>query len=657
MLSRFRPKPSHTADDEMVNARASQAVRLVEAFEAETTGWFWETDTNGQISYLSAHLREALAKTGDDPLGAYLTTIFELDPDDHSSSRTLQFHLSVHSAFQNLAVRSEIRIPSGAWHMSGKPRYDQHRVFQGFTGSGSDLAERRRSQNAIARLAFTDTLTGLANRERMRSTLEQLLATRQSGFAPTALLLLDLDRFKAVNDTMGHQTGDELLKQVARRLQQVVGRMGVVGRLGGDEFQVILGHDLARAEAESAAETIIRALDAPFLINEMSIDIGCSIGIAIAPEQGLDVETLVRNADLALYAAKDAGRNTHRLYQEGLLTNATRRKRMEDDLRKALPSGQLRVVYQPVVSTKTANIVGYEALLRWDHPVHGPVSPADFIPIAEESGLIGPIGEWVLRTAIAHCAEWPADLRVAVNVSPAQFVNADLALVVANALAQTTLVPTRLEIEVTEGVFLAKSESTERTFRALKGLGVRLSLGYLQEAPFDKIKIDQSFVRGAIRTGNRNAAIIKAIVTLAIDLGMETTAEGVEQQDEIAFVHDLGCSHIQGFVYGQPCSNDVLVAYLNEHGVRATAVGHKISRERREKVLLRAQVMRGGVKVDAVIRNISGQGAMIEHALFTAADIGSYVTMELTEGRSWTGIIRWVEKGRAGVEFANEQEA
>lgn len=654
----------NTTETPPAHAKAVQLSRFVEAFEAEGSGWFWETDAEGRIIYLSEHVRQKLMIDAACITDIVFADILEVDPHELASSRTLRFHLSTKAAFRNVSVRATGSDATVAWSITGRPKINERAMFEGYIGSGSDLAERRQSQAAITRLAYSDALTGLANRERMRGTLENLLFTRQSGFQPTALLLLDLDRFKAVNDTLGHQTGDELLKQVAQRLQRVIGYSGVVGRLGGDEFQVIIASDTIRANVEALSQDIIVAVSQPYSIDGNAITIGCSIGIAIAPEHGQSVEELVRNADLALYAAKDRGRGLHHVYNGDLHIEATRRREMEDDLRHALANDELHIVYQPVVSTMSERIVGYEALVRWQHTRRGVISPAEFIPIAEEAGLIAGIGEWVLRTAIRDCATWPADIRVAVNVSPAQFSNLKFPALVANALNAASLDPARLELEITESVFLNDDGCTDRMFKALKNLGVRLALddfgtgysalGYLKNAPFDKIKIDQSFVRGAIQTGNRNAAIIRAIVTLATTFGMETTAEGVEHQDEIAFVRDLGCSHIQGYVYGRPERNEHVLSALSGYGVPAEAVGHKVSRPPREKVIRKAQLSKGGSREEIVIRNVSRGGAMIEGSALTTSDIDTDVLIELLQGQIRAGQVRWVDQGKAGICFRDE---
>ena len=409
------------------------------------------------------------------------------------------------------------------------------------------------------------------------------------------------------------------------------------------------------------ARTLIAALSQPYFIAGTSVTIGCSIGIAIAPQHGEDAEELIRNADLALYAAKADGRGVHRFYSEDMLAGAKSRQALEDDMRTALSDGGFELGYQPVVSTATTQVVGYEALLRWEHPTRGRISPADFVPVAEECGLIEPLGEWVLRTACVQAARWPRDVRVAVNVSPIQFANPAFPGIVTSALAHSGLAADRLELEITEGVFLDESGATDAMFKALKGIGVRLalddfgtgysSLGYLRTAPFDKIKIDQSFVRGAAVPGSRNAAIIRAIVTLADTLGMETTAEGVEVQDEIELVRTLGCSHIQGYVYGRSVPADQVIEQLGGI-VQAAPVGHKVSRAPRTTMLRSARIAIGRNEGDVRIRNISASGAMIDGVDIDGEAVGVDVLIELIEDQMFSARVAWARDGKAGLEFA-----
>ncbi|WP_342657670.1 EAL domain-containing protein [Sphingomonas sp. NY01] len=650
------------------SAESRTAAKMVAEFENQGTGWFWETDRHGRVTYLTDKVAADLARCGMRTTDAALADLFRVDALAPRAERTLAFHLASRTAFSDYSVCAAADAEGARWwSISGRPMIDSLGRFQGFIGSGTDLTEKRRSQAEITRLALSDSLTGLANRQRMRTALDKTLARDSGPYRPASLFLLDLDRFKAVNDTLGHQAGDTLLKQVARRLEECVGDAGLVGRLGGDEFQVLLPDIDARERLGRLARTIITALSQPYMIDDGAVTIGCSIGIAMAPHHGEDGETLVRNADLALYAAKGDGRGVHRFYADEMLEGARTRQRLESDLREALAQGSFHLAYQPIVATGDARIVGYEALLRWTHPTRGAVSPAEFVPIAEECGLIEPLGEWVLRTACREAARWPGGVRVAVNVSPIQFANRRLPDLVASALAHAGLAPDRLELEITEGVFLDGSTDTDQMFKALKGLGIRLalddfgtgysSLGYLRTAPIDKIKIDQSFVRGTAQPGNRNAAIVRAIVTLADTLGMETTAEGVEHQDEIALLADLGCSHIQGFVYGQPANADDALAQLSARRGYATASGFRVSRAPRVKMLRSARVAvrdAGGAVIDGDvrIRDMSATGAMIDGLAIDGEAVGVDLLIELLEDQMFTAQVRWARDGRAGIQFA-----
>ena len=328
-------------------------------------------------------------------------------------------------------------------------------------------------------------------------------------------MMIDLDRFKQVNDTLGHPAGDELLKQVAQRLQRVVTEKGCeIGRLGGDEFQIMLPDIDDRGRLGEIAKTIITMVSQPYQIEGSRCVIGASVGIAIAPYDGVDSEELIRSADLALYASKGGGRGQFRFYSSDLHSEAERRKQIEDDLRDALANGEMRVAYQPIVDTRTNRVVTFEAFSRWEHPELGDVPPGVFIPIAEEANLIGALGDWVLKQACVDAMSWPGSVRVAVNVSASQFANPGFASVVAQALAHAEMPPERLELELTESVFLGDRAQTEDMFNSLKLLGVRLalddfgtgysSLGYLQHAPFDKIKIDKGFIRGVTEPDSRN---------------------------------------------------------------------------------------------------------------------------------------------------------
>ena len=438
----------------------------------------------------------------------------------------------------------------------------------------------------------------------------------------------------------------------------MVENRGRVGRLGGDEFQVLIPGRSPRDRLAAVADRIIQILSEPYDIDGHRVMIGASVGIAMAPDDGVTSEAIVRNADLALYAAKDGGRGRHHFYAADLHSDAQERRQLEQDLRDAISTGGLQLFYQPVVHTASETIAGFEALLRWNHPTRGWLSPAKFVPIAEDAGIIAQIGEWALRTACRDLATWPKNVRVAVNVSPLQFANPALPAIITSALASAGVAPEQLELEITESVFLNDDEGTDAMFVALKRLGVRLalddfgtgysSLGYLQKAPFNKIKIDQSFVRGATAKGNANAAIIASIVRLAEALGMETTAEGVETLDELELIRSLGCSHIQGFIYEKALTAADARARLAE-GVKITANGPRSTRSARKTVLRRVVMEHAGHGYDANVRNMSETGALVE-GLWNVPE-GTIFTVRLNERQSVRAVTRWCDDDRLGMEF------
>jgi len=643
----------------------TRAQEILADYEETGQGWFWETDRRGMILYISAPVAAMLGRTAEDLQGRPLTDLFQIDDQPgagkagHRGERTLTFHLSARSSFGDLTVRAAIKDEERWWAITGRPIYDTFDNFQGFRGSGADLTQQRRTQEHVSRLAHFDSLTGLSNRFFMSQSLEKILIAPQLCQRACAVFLIDLDRFKQVNDTLGHPAGDLLLKQVAQRLERGVGSAGRVGRLGGDEFQIILPGRIERLVLAQIAAHIIESLSQAYDLDGSRVIIGASLGIAIAPDDGVTNETLIRNADLALYAAKDAGRGRLHFYAPDLHSDAEERRQLEEDLRDALAHGQLQLFYQPVVQTTTEKITGFEALLRWTHPKHGSVSPARFIPIAEDAGLINQIGEWALRQACADLTKWPKNVRVAVNVSALQFANPALPGIVTSALASAGVDPDRLELEITESVFINDDDGNEAMFRSLKRIGVRLSLddfgtgysslGYLKKAPFDKIKIDQSFVRGATEPGSRNGAIIASIVSLAEALNMETTAEGVETLDELDLVRLLGCSHVQGYVYERPLSAQATLDRLNS-GLVAIACGPRSTRALRQSTLRRVVLEYGGQRYDANVRNISQTGALIEG--LRNVPTGTVFTIALADGQIVTGTTRWSEDERMGVEFS-----
>ncbi|MFL6764014.1 MAG: putative bifunctional diguanylate cyclase/phosphodiesterase [Sphingomicrobium sp.] len=640
--------------------QAKKALTFVEEFEKSGRGWFWETDSLGTLSYVSRQLAEDFQCEPEALLGRQFTDLLSVDQgtDSAEERKTLGFHLSARFPFSDVVV-SPASEQDVHWSLSGNPIFDERGRFLGFRGIGTDLTEQRKSEREISRLARFDSLTSLPNRAMMRQTLDEALRNAAHRKKGCALFMIDLDRFKNVNDTLGHPIGDALLREVGERLKSVMGNHGQVGRLGGDEFQAVLPGAVDIGLLESLARTLIEQVSRPYMVEGYKVSIGASLGIAIGDPGRASADALVRNADLALYAAKAAGRGKHCFYQASMHTEAAERQLLENDLRQAIERGELAVHYQPIVRTAGEEISGFEALVRWQHPVRGPISPAKFIPLAEEAGLIGKIGEWVLRTALDEAARWPDNVRVAVNLSPLQFNDPHVVEMVRKHLAETGVRADRLELEITEGVFLAEGDSTDDTFAQLKHLGVRLalddfgtgysSLGYLKKAPFDKIKIDQSFVRGAAASiaVNRNAAIIRAIVTLAETLGMDTCAEGVETHDDLQLIRELGVSMVQGYIFGQPEPAEAAREIANSATLEAD--GFACIREPRQRLMRRAITIIDGEPIEVRLRNISSMGALVECPISVAP--GLELPIDILGVGPVRGLVRWAQAGKFGVQF------
>jgi diguanylate cyclase (GGDEF)-like protein len=438
-------------------------------------------------------------------------------------------------------------------------------IYQPMAGGGwvsthEDVTERRRAEARIQHMAGHDVLTDLPNRNLLKERIEAALKHVQRGQA-IAVLCLDLDRFKPVNDTLGHPVGDRVLQAVADRLRASVRETDTVARFGGDEFAIVQTLAEQPQDATGLATRVIEALSAPYDIDGQQVVIGCSIGIALAPSDGEDADQLIKNADMALYRAKVDGRGTYRFFEPDMDLRMQARRALELDLRNALVGGEFELHYQPLIDLKRGTVSSFEALLRWNQPRRGMVPPADFIPLAEETGLIVPIGEWVLRRACADAATWPENIKVAVNLSPAQFKTDGIVRAVFSALATSGLSASRLELEITETVLLHKGEATMQILHQLRAFGVRMSmddfgtgyssLSYLRSFPFDKIKIDRSFIHD-ITDNNQSLAIVQAVTSLGTTLGMATTAEGVETREQLDRLRAQGCTEVQGYYFSTP---------------------------------------------------------------------------------------------------------
>jgi diguanylate cyclase (GGDEF)-like protein len=447
----------------------------------------------------------------------------------------------------------------------------------GWVATHEDITEQRQSEIKIEYMAHHDSLTDLPNRVLLNDRLEYVLGRVQHG-EMVAVHHLDLDQFKAVNDTFGHPCGDKLLRIVAQRLRGLAGETDTIARMGGDEFVIVQATIADPAEATSLAQRVIDTLSKPYDIDGQQAVIGVSIGISVGPGDGSNPDKLLRNADLALYRAKSDGRGMFRFFEPVMDLQMQTRRIMEQDLRKALPAGEFVLHYQPVVNLASKEISGFEALIRWNHPSKGMISPADFIPLAEEIGFIVPMGEWVIRQACTTAAQWPDDLHVAVNISAIQFRSPGLMQVIVSALAASGLAATRLEIEITESVLLHNKEATLAVLHQLRALGIRIamddfgtgysSLTYLQSFPFDKIKIDRSFVKN-ITENSSSLNIVRAVAALANGMGMTATAEGVETAEQLRSIASEGCTEMQGFLFSRPLpAAEIERQFLSARGSR-----------------------------------------------------------------------------------------
>ena len=434
-----------------------------------------------------------------------------------------------------------------------------------------DITERKRAEARLTFMAQHDGLTGLPNRNLLRQRMDEILLHARRNSDKGAVLILGLDNFKAVNDTLGHGIGDKLLRAVAKRLRSMLREEDTLARLNSDEFAVVQS-GLARPEdTVLLARRLLEAIGEPYLLGGHSVAVGASIGIAMAPGDGDESEKLLKHADMALSRAKNDSRGTFSFFEAGMDARAQARRKIETDLREAIENDVLRPHYQPVIDLSNGSITGFEALVRWPHPERGMISPAEFIPVAEETGLINGLGGLMLRRACMDAALWPEDVRVAVNLSPAQFRTGNLLSIVIDALKQSGLPARRLELEITETLLLEKSGHVLATLHALRALGVRISmddfgtgyssLSYLRSFPFDKIKIDQSFVRDL--AANRDAqAIVRSIISLGIGLGVTITAEGVETEAELGCLRAEGCHEGQGFLFSRPRPNSEIAGLL-----------------------------------------------------------------------------------------------
>jgi diguanylate cyclase (GGDEF)-like protein/PAS domain S-box-containing protein len=555
---------------------------LLREFEENEADWLWHIDTARRIRSASPRFAYALGRDSSEIEGK--SFIQQIAGDAWESG---QFAPSLHDlaerlkrreSFSNLIVK--VNVPNGRrwWEISGTPMLDEEGRFIGYRGVGSDVTERRESDEKIAYLARYDTLTGLPNRMMLTEALGDAMRYATQWRTRCAFLMIDLDRFKAVNDSLGHLVGDRLLAQVSDRLKELINENELCGRLGGDEFAIVIRDASDHGKVDEVAQAVIECLSKPYEVDNHTLYVGASVGSAMGPRDGTTVEMLMRNADLALYRAKDEGGACHHTYEPSLHADAEERRKLEFSLRRALERNEMTLNFQPVVDSKTEAVMSFEALLRWNSDEHGSVSPAKFIPLAEDTRLIVPIGEWVLIESCKEATKWPVHIKVAVNVSGEQLLDPKFTSTVVNALAASGLAANRLEIEVTESIFLRDAVSARKTLEEIMALGCTValddfgtgysSLGYLRAMRFSTIKVDRSFVQGAAQGNAESLAIIRAVVAMADSLEMSTTAEGVEDGEQAKLVTGLGCKKIQGYYFGRPMEAADALALFSRKAVK-----------------------------------------------------------------------------------------
>ncbi|WP_305095500.1 putative bifunctional diguanylate cyclase/phosphodiesterase [Croceibacterium aestuarii] len=548
-------------------AEKSEVVSLLlREFEENEADWLWQVDTNRLVRSASPRFAFALGRDASEIEGTSFIKLVAGSAWDSGkfapSLHDLAERLKRRESFSNLLVQVEVASGRRWWEISGTPMRDEKGDFLGFRGVGSDVTEQRESSEKIAYLARYDTLTGLPNRLMVTESLKDALRYSEQWRTRCAFLMVDLDRFKAVNDSLGHQVGDQMLAQVSQRLELLATDNEMCGRLGGDEFAVVIRDASDRGAVDRFAAKIIDALSQPYVVDNNTLYIGASVGSAMGPRDGDSVEMLMRNADLALYRAKDDGGGNHCKFEPALHAEAEERRQLESSLRFATEKDELLLNFQPVVDANSEQVVSFEALVRWQSAEHGFVRPDKFIPLAEDTRLIIPIGEWVLREACRQAVNWPEPIKVAVNVSGEQLLEPGFANCVVRALSDSGLAAHRLEVEVTESIFVRDAQIARQSLEEIMALGCTIalddfgtgysSLGYLRALRFSTIKVDRSFVQGAAQQSPESLAIINAVVAMARSLDMTTTAEGVEDAKQAAMIRELGCTKIQGYYFGRP---------------------------------------------------------------------------------------------------------
>lgn len=617
-------QPAHQKPQAASQLNDTEKLGLLDELEQAGMGWFWASDSAGNLTYLSASLAERMRLSSDQLVGQPFAKLFT-PVDGEVRTKPLSLMFGAHKAFSGVTVCSSNSDASTVLRLSGRPVFDAQGKFMGFRGTGWDISEEHHREAETARLAKYDSLTGLLNRHRMAHLIDTTLTAFKAAKRNCAIMMMDLDKFKHVNDTLGHAAGDELLKQVADRLTRSIDRECEIGRLGGDEFQIMVPDVDDRGVLGELAKKVITMLSQPYSLDEGRCVIGASVGIAIAPHDGVTADEIVRSADLALYSAKNGGRGQFRFFSGDLENEALFRRRLEEDLEAAVRDGQLFLKYQPIVSGSDQNVRALEAKICWNHPQRGEIDDEEFASIFEGSSAVVEVGRWAIETACKSAMDWPSTVRVSVNVPVQLFRTDQFVDDVAQALQDSELPASRLELEISEAIFFGDTHRVDRTLGLLFKLGVRLtldefgsghsSLAYLRRAPFDALKIDDKLIAEAAQHDSRDLGLIKAIVALAQALEMETIADGVETIDLNDALLKSGLTFIQGDIYSEPVAGQDVLGQLNRGEWKIAPDKDRTKRAKRRTVFRKIQVIHDDHSYEVTLRNLSKSGALIEGLL------------------------------------------
>lgn len=635
-----------------------ERLAMLDELEKSGLGWFWASDEAGKLTYISAAIAERINVPLAELLGQSLASLF-VAAETERRAKSLSLMLGAHKAFSGFAVRAAPRPDGPVLRLAGQPVFSASGRFAGFRGTGADITEEYYREEETARLARFDSLTGLSNRHRMAHHIENTLTAFKAARRNCAVMMLDLDRFKHVNDTLGHAAGDELLKQVAQRLTRAIDRECEIGRLGGDEFQVMLPDIDDRGELGEMAAKIIAMLRQPYSLEEGRCVIGASVGIAIAPHDGVTREEIVRAADLALYAAKNGGRGQYRFFSGELENETIFRRRLEQHLGDALREEQLFLRYQPIVDAATQTVQAVEAHVAWNHTERGIIDEEEFAQIVEGSSLIGDVGMWAIGEACRRAADWPDSVRIAVNVPVALFMSETFVEQVSEALSETGLAPGRLELEISEAVFFGDTNIVDRTLASLFKLGVRMtldefgsgysSLAYLRRAPFDSIKIDEKLLAEVERHDSRELGLVRAIVALAGALEMDTIANGIESVTLLAMLSECGVRYLQGPIFSEPVDQDMIEQEMIGGTWKIEPGSNRSRRAKRRTVFRKIQVIHDNYAYEVTLRNLSRTGALIQGL----ADVpkGTQFVVDLGGGQLAVATVMRSSGDTQGLEF------